>query len=583
MTKPASNQPETQSDALQFTVSYDEIPDFLAHANDAINKGDAEKARSLITDDNIENILAMTLDNPSRVNCTYVLATVLSRLGNISKARHCYETITDSEHKDLIFNELAHIMLVNSHITEAIEYQQKALDANPENTELMCNLGMYLFYTDKKKQGLEILKQAVEKAPTSARVRSRYLFYLHYQSEPDRKMIFAEHKKWGQIHCDKNIGEKRFHNTVKPGRKLRIGYISPNFAIHSVAYFFEPILDNHNHKKVEVFGYGNVRSPDMFTERLKDKFDHYRNIFALDTDQVVAMIERDKIDILIDLAGHTDGNSLLVLAKKPAPIQATYLGYPNTTGLSTIDYRITDLVSNPEGSEAFYTEELVRLDKRFLCYRPSEFTVEVSKPAFVKKGHITFGSFNDSRKITPQIIDIWAQILKRNEGSQLLLKFHSGNDKSIQNYYRNEFASRDIDPERIELHGRKPLGKHLELYKQVDIGLDTSPYNGTTITIESLWMGVPVITLYGQSHSSRVGLSILSGVDMEHFAASNEEEYIMLATAIANNRDALAKMRSSMRGHLVACGLCDARHFTRALEGEYQKMWKKWCSQQPNL
>ncbi|MCK5565376.1 MAG: hypothetical protein KAJ07_09035 [Planctomycetes bacterium] len=577
MTKPASSQLESKSQRLQFAVVYDELPDFLAKANDAINRGNADKARSLITDENIENILKIKETDASRVNCIYVLATVLSRIGLFSKARNCYESIADSEHKDLIFNELAHMEMVNGRITKAIQYQQRALDANPENTELMCNLGMFLFYAGKKEQGIEILRQAVEKTPDSVSARSRYLLYLHYQSNPDRQMIFDEHKKFGLLHCDKNFAEKKYPNTTDPGRKLRIGYISPNFAIHSVAYFFEPLLDACNREKFEVFGYGNVRNPDMFTKRLKNKFDRYRNIFAQSTDKVAQTIEQDKIDILVDLAGHTDGNSLLVLAKKPAPIQATYLGYPNTTGLTTVDYRITDRASNPEGSEAFYTEQLVRLDKQFLCYRPSEFTIKVAEPAFVKNGYITFGSFNDCRKITPHILDLWALILKRNENSHLLLKFHGGSDKSIKKYYRNEFESRGVDPGRIELHSRKPLGEHLELYSKVDIGLDTYPYNGTTITIESMWMGIPVVTLYGQTHSSRVGLSITSSVDMKQFAAANAEEYVMLATALAGNRNALAKMRNSMRGHLVACGLCDAGRFTKALENEYQKMWNKWC------
>jgi predicted O-linked N-acetylglucosamine transferase (SPINDLY family) len=389
-------------------------------------------------------------------------------------------------------------------------------------------------------------------------------------------MIFEEHERWGQIHAPTSLARKSHNNGRDPDRRLRIGYISPDFCTHPVAYFFEPLLDGHNRSEVEVFGYGNVRIPGAVTERLKQKFDHYRNIRGIYDSTVVDMIQKDEIDILVDLSGHTTDNRLIVMAHKPAPIQVNYLGAPDTTGIKAIDYRFTDIHANPPESKKFNTEELVYLPEGFICYRPSEHAPPVVSPPALKNDYITFGSFNSCSEIHPHIIDLWAEILRINSNSRILLKFGVSAGSELSKYYFEQFEKRRISSKRVGICGWKTIDEHLGLYGQVDIALDTYPCNGFTTTCEALWMGVPVISLVGECHASRIGSSILNTIGLEFLAAFTPNEYVAKASALAANHQDLAKLRSSMRQRMQESALCDAKGFAQKVEAAYRKMWHRW-------
>lgn len=316
--------------------------------------------------------------------------------------------------------------------------------------------------------------------------------------------------------------------------------------------------------------------PGTVTERLQQKFDHYRNIRGLDDQTVVHMIWQDKIDILVELSGHTTDNRLLVMAHKPAPIQVTYLGSPDTTGMEAIDYRFTDIQANPPESQKFNTEELVYLPDGFLCYKPSDSAPPVTPlPAF-RNDFITFGSFNSRSEIHPHIIELWARILRANSGSRILLKFGVSTDREMNRHYFSQFERRGISSSRVAICGWKPMDEHLGLYGQVDIALDTFPCNGFTTTCEALWMGVPVISLVGECHASRIGLSIFNTVGLDFLAALTSDEYVAKAAALAANYQALAQLRSSMRQRMKDSALCDAKGFARKVEAAYRKMWQRW-------
>jgi predicted O-linked N-acetylglucosamine transferase (SPINDLY family) len=288
------------------------------------------------------------------------------------------------------------------------------------------------------------------------------------------------------------------------------------------------------------------------------------------------MIQRDKIDILVELAGHTTDNSLLVMVHKPAPIQVTYLGSPDTTGMEAIDYRITDTMANPPESQKFNTEELVFLPDGFLCYKPSDSAPPVTALPALRNDFITFGSFNSSGEIHPHIIKLWARILRANRGSHILLKFGTTTDNRMNRHYFSQFERWGISSSRVAICGWKPMDEHLGLYGQADIALDTFPCNGFTTTCEALWMGVPVISQAGECHASRIGLSILKTVGLDFFAAYTPDEYVAKAIALAANLQALAQLRSSMRPLMKDSALCNAKKFARKVEAAYRKMWHRW-------
>ena len=286
----------------------------------------------------------------------------------------------------------------------------------------------------------------------------------------------------------------------------------------------------------------------------------------------------DKIDILIDLAGHTAANRILVFARKPAPIQVSWIGYLATTGLSTIDYRIVDSYTDPIGkTEQFYTETLIRLPENSLCYLPDRDSPEIGPLPALSTGHITFGSFNNFAKITPEVFTLWARVLNELPESRLILKGISFSDETTCQYAINMFTQRGIAAERITLQSWDPSPKHLESYNQVDIGLDTFPFNGATTTCEAMWMGVPVITLAGAAYHSRAGISLLSNVGLQELIATTHDEYLGIAINLSSDIEKLQLLRTSLRDRMSHSPLTDAKRFTANLEMCYRKMWENWC------
>ena len=296
-------------------------------------------------------------------------------------------------------------------------------------------------------------------------------------------------------------------------------------------------------------------------------------------EKVAELIQKDNIDILIDLAGHTAKNRILLFARKPAPIQVSWIGYLATTGLSTIDYKIVDNYTDPIGkTEQFYTETLIRLPESSLCYLPDRDSPEVGPLPALSTGHITFGSFNNFAKVTPEVFTLWARVLNKLPDSRLILKGKSFSDETTCQHAINMFTERGIAAERITLQSWDPSPKHLESYNLVDIGLDTFPFNGATTTCEALWMGVPVITLAGTAYHSRAGISLLSNVGLLELIAKTHDEYIGIAINLSSDIEKLQLLRKSLRDRMSHSPLTDAKRFTANLEMCYRKMWENWCN-----
>ena len=345
-----------------------------------------------------------------------------------------------------------------------------------------------------------------------------------------------------------------------------------------MAFFLEPILSTHDRVEFESVCYSDVKQPDAVTGRLRALAGEWRDIRGRSDDQVAELVRRDRIDILVDLAGHTAGNRLLVFARKPAPVQVTYLGYPNTTGLTSIDYRITDECADPTGAaDRLHTEKLVRLKNGFLCYLPPEESPEVSPTPVLRNGTVTFGSFNQLPKLSNEVVRIWAATLSRVPGSRLLLKAHGFSNEETRSRFRERFAEHGITPDRLELRCDVPSTRsHLELYGEVDVALDPFPYNGTTTTCEALWMGVPVIAWAGPTHRARVGVSLLTGLGLAEWIAESRERYVELAVELAGDPARLDRIRHGLRDRMRQAPLMDGAGFTRGLEQAYREMWRSW-------
>jgi protein O-GlcNAc transferase len=362
-------------------------------------------------------------------------------------------------------------------------------------------------------------------------------------------------------------------------RRLRIGYVSPDFKTHSVSYFIESLISSHDRRQFEVFCYAEVPNPDNKTDHLRKLADGWRSIVEMAMNDVVDCIRGDGIDILVDLTGHTANNRLQVFTKRPAPLQVTWLGYPNTTGLSAMDYRLIDAITDPEGpGDDLHSEQLVRMPNGFLCYTPDVEAPSVKVPPALSNGIVTFGSFNNLSKITSSTLSAWARILEATPNSRLLLKNFSLADAQTRQRYLALFAERGINTKRVEFLNYIPSKSgHLESYNRIDISLDTFPYNGTTTTCEALWMGVPVICLRGDRHAARVGASILTRVGQPDLIAETVDDYVAVAGALAKDQVRLTTLRRSLRPTMAASPLCDAQGFTLDVETAFKNMWREWC------
>jgi len=571
------------SPTLKRSDPQNNLPQFVVRANAAIKAGRLEEANLLFKENVVRVTEELTGKNPSRTNLMFVLAKgfYLNRQYKMTEdlCRSILKLGPDAFLYNFasVYNMMGGVCENTGRISEAVQYLRKAMKTNPNIPEIWSNLAMDLVRTGQTQEGITLLRKAARKMPENATLGSNFLLYLNYLPNVDQQMFLDEHKRWGKIHTPAGRARISHNNVPDPDRRLRIGYISPDFHNGSVAYFFESLLDGHDNEAVEVYGYGSVKSPDQITKRLKQKFDFYRDICGVGNEMVARMIEQDRIDVLVDLAGHTNSNRLPVLTYKPAPIQVSYLGYPNTTGTKAVDYRFTDSLADLSESQKFYTEELIFLPEGFLCYRPPDFAPPVAPLPAVRKGYVTFGSFNNNCKLSPIIMELWAKILKDNGNFRFLLKFQGGDGLELKNHYFRDFERLGIARERVGIYGWKSPVEHLHLYKDVDIALDTYPYHGTTTTCEALWMGVPTVSMVGKRHASRVGLSILSRVGLESFATSTPQEYVAKATSLAKNLEALAKIRASMREQMAASSLCDAKGFARNVETAYRKIWCRWC------
>jgi predicted O-linked N-acetylglucosamine transferase (SPINDLY family) len=440
-------------------------------------------------------------------------------------------------------------------------------------------MGNMLMRLGNIQEAIVFYQRAMELKPEINFYFSNILLTLHYSEQITPNDLYAQHQKWSERHELPLINLLQPHtNDRSPNKKIRIGYVSPNFNEHPVSHFFEPLLASHDKSGFEIFCYSNVKMADTMTEHLKDMADNWRDICNKSDEDTAEMIGSDKIDILVDLAGHTSDNRMMVFARKPSPIQVTYLGYPNTTGLETMDYRITDSYADPPGkTERLHSEELVRLPHGFLCYQPPGKTPDVSNPPSLKGECITFGCFNNRAKITPEMMRVWAKIIKMVPNARIVFKFKFSSDPLAQRLLRDMLDQENIPMDRVELYDHI-LSKeaHLDLYNRVDITLDTFPYNGTTTTCEALWMGVPVITLGGEVHVSRVGLSILSVIGLAELVAGSKEEYIEKAVGLAADIEKRIYLRSNLRSLMRSSPLMNAKGFTQALEHEFRKMWIKW-------
>jgi predicted O-linked N-acetylglucosamine transferase (SPINDLY family) len=520
--------------------------------------------------------------NPELVEAHSNLGNVLSAQGRLDEALACFrQALALAPERPGLHYNLGNALNDRGALEDAAAAYRTAIGLKPDHADAHANLAIVLMNQGRIEEADAGFRHALGLAPDNADIRSNWLFCLNYKADLSAEKIFAAHRDWEARHgqAAPRLGHT---NDRAPTRRLKIAYVSPDFRMHSVAYFLEPLLKTHNRETVEVTCYAEVAKPDQVTARLQSLADHWVSTVGMSDEALATRIQADSIDILVDCAGHTAHNRLRVFARKPAPVQATWLGYPNTTGLSAIDFRLVDAVTDPPGADALASERLIRLPGGFLCYAGASDAPEPAPPPCLASGVVTFGSFNNPAKLSPQTLDAWAALLKRLPNARLLLKGKPFADKATRDLYMARLAKRGIAAERVDLTGWMPgIAHHLALYERVDIALDPFPYSGTTTTCEALWMGVPVIALRGERHSGRVGASLLSQIGAGDWIADSVDDYVARAAALAADPQNLRALRNNLRTRVAASSLCDRVAFTQNIEAAYRQMWQAWCAAQP--
>jgi len=475
------------------------------------------------------------------------------------------------------YNSLGLAFAGAGQLDDAIDAYERGLTSAPTDLALNSNLGSALRDVGRLDDAIAAFRQAIA-YHADARAAGNVLYSLLHHSVYDMPSLWEEHRQWNLTYARPLASEiKPHHNVLDPNRRLRIGFVSPHFRDQ---WFLRPLLANLDHGQFEIFCYDDGGPRDPFV-RLEDYADRWQLTRSLSDAQMAEQIRLDQIDVLIDLALHTNGNRLLVFARKPAPVQLTWLGYPGTSGMDAMDYRISDPCLDPPSSDGgpgpndrFYSEATIRLPDCFWCYDPLTDKPEVNQLPALSNGFVTFGSLNNFAKVTDFTLKMWARVLKSVPTSRLHLLAPRG---ATQGRMRRRFAQADIDPSRIGFINRKPRSGYLGSFHEIDITLDVFPYTGHTTTIESLWMGVPVVSLYGQTAVSRGSMSILANVGLGGLASGSPQDCLKVVMSLSKNLEALSLMRSTLRNRLERSPVMDAPRFTANMQAALRKMWRHYC------
>lgn len=556
--------------SYQQTISLDPLylDAWIAASNCYKSLGAYDKALSIC-----DEALDVFPENP---DLFYQKGAILASTSDYQEAIRHFEqclALAPQHHKGLA--SLGTVFLNNCSYIKAVEVLEKAVQLCPGNAAYLNNLGIAYQSIAKFKESFQAFEKAIDLEPTYLPPLVNILYSSNYAPDKSEKEIYASCRRWNDVVAANYEPKKMvFDNPRTTDRKLHIGYLSPDFRDSVCDHYIRPILENHDRTRFKISLYSAVAQEDHITEIYKTKADHWHDINILSDDEAADLIKENNVDILVDLAGHVAGSRILVFARKPAPVQITWLGYGYTTGLDTMDYFLADKVFVPEGSDALFSEALWYLPRISSIYRPPENTPDVTSSPFLDNGHITFGSLTRPIRLNQRVISVWSEILKRVPSSKLALDYLNFDREEEQAAFAARFAEQGVSQDRLIFrHSPSPWAG----YQKIDIALDPFPQNAGATTHEALWMGVPVLTLAGRPALGRLGASILTPLGLENWIARSEQDYIDKAVSFAGDRDNLIDLRNRLRDVKKSSAFADEQSFVKDLEEAFIRMWGNWC------
>ena len=547
-------------------------PDFAdAHASLGLLLHDSGRIEEAVA-----ALRAVVRIRPESADAWFSLAHALQAQGRGEEAEAAYRAVPRIKPDfAAAHSNLGLLLLESGRIGDAIEAIRTALRITPDFAHAHANLGLASQESGRIDEAIAAYRAALRIEPDAADVHSNLIMTMHFSPEITEAAILAEARTFAG-RCANAPPARAFANPADPDRRLRVGYVSGDFRSHPAGIFLERVLAHHDPAAIEVFCYSNNHRADALTGRLRAAAGHWRNVAASPDQAVAAMVARDGIDILIDLSGHTALNRLPMFALRPAPVQATWLGFWGTTGLPAIDYILSDDIAIPLGQEALYSEQVIRLPAGRFCYSPPDYAPPPPpEPPARRVGHVTFGSFNNLAKLSPDVIRLWAAVLHAVPGSHLLLKWKSLIDPGMRQRLTEAFGAEGIAAGRLELRGVSPHEAMLGEYADIDVALDPFPFSGGLTSCEALWMGVPLVTLPGPGAASRQTEGFLRALGLTAWVAASPADYVRVAAALAAEAP---ESRARLRRRMADSPLCDGPGFARGLEAAYRAMWRRWCA-----
>lgn len=546
-------------------------PEF-AHA--AYNYGNALHALGRRSEAQVQYRHALAID-PSHAEAANNLGNVCRELGEHKAAMDAFETAIRAR-PDFVdaWNNAANLERALGHQDRASALLHKALELAPEHSPTLNNLGNVLKDRGELDEGIACFQRAVKSDPDNLTAHSNLLYALSFQSSTP-EAILDEARRWSAQHEMRLRAERFSHTPVNmQGRRLKIGYVSADFREHCQALFMTPLLSNHDRSRFEIHAWSSVVRPDEVTARLAAYVDVWHDVRTLDDAALAQQIHAAGIDILVDLTMHMADGRPLLFARKPAPVQVAWLAYPGTTGIEAIDYRFTDPQLDPPAFEAHYTERTVRLPDTFWCYDPLAREPAVNPLPAMKAGYVTLGSLNNPCKLTDSTLALWARVFAALPHARLMLMAAQGD---AQARLAARLARHGIDAARVRFVPFQSREAYLRTYHEIDLGIDTLPYNGHTTTLDALWMGVPVVTRVGATCAGRAGLSQLANLGLDALAAFSDEDFVQTVVSLATYLPRLAYLRATLRARMEASPLMDGAKFARGMETAYEAMWDAWA------
>jgi predicted O-linked N-acetylglucosamine transferase (SPINDLY family) len=519
-----------------------------------------------------DHLADYTRSYPEDAEAWHLLGLARIRLGKTAEAMTALrQAIALNPGHVLAHNSLGIALEETGDVDAASSAYEHSIRIGPNRPEAYNNLALNRLEQGRAPEAIELFRRSLGLDRRQMHIYSNYLLALNYLSNLPPQTLLTEHTNWAANYAQPERPPARVHRPSATG-PLHVGYVSPDFRSHPVAAFIGAVLGAHDRKLVRVTCYSSAVQPDETTGQLRALADQWRDILNMSDAQAAELIRKDKVDVLVDLSGHSSRHRLGIFARRAAPVQVTCFGYPNTTGMPAMDYRLTDANANPDGTDSWHVEKLVRLPEVAWCWKPPEIAPPVGPLPADETSGITFGSLNNPAKLTAEAIALWASIIADVPGSKLLVL--ASKSRSAQQRMATEFAKLGAEG-RVEVLPRMTPAEYYAAYNRIDIGLDPFPYNGGVTTCDALWMGVPVVSLIGSNYAGRQGLSILTAIGLPELAAANVEEYVAIAQKLAGDRDRLRETRAGLRERMRASPVCNAARYVRGLEAAYREMVKR--------